>query len=143
MSCKAGYPHSPCPFDFKGRVTRETCGACKYYAPPAHILAWCLLWDREKILCRLPKSSCEKCPERYRGPHLNQAMAKVDWSNRDAVRAYYRAEYKRDPSKANERMLRFLEKDPDYFKTYRRNHREKMNAAALRYYHKKKGTPQQ
>lgn len=134
MTCAVGYPPKPCPFGYEGRVTREGCGTCKHYNPPQHILAWCMLWDREQVLCMRPISDCATCPEKFTGQ--KKPETKIDWQDKEAVKKYFRERY--NPSEAKEKMLRFLDKHPDYFKRYQEEHREKMNAAALRWYHKNK-----
>lgn len=140
MTCKAGFPAEPCPIAFlkEGeRVTRARCGFCKHYQPPPHILAWCVLWDRDKVVCQKPQSACATCPEKYTGPIERPSV--IDWKSPEAVRAYYRERYARDPSQANARMLRFLDKHPDYFQTYRNRNKAKISEINRRYYLKRKG----
>ena len=139
MGCKAGYPSNPCPFGWEGRVTRADCGACKFFIPPPHILAWCMLYDREGKVCQLPKSACEQCPEKHvHGPGRIPGDGKTDWGDPASVRAYFNQYRKDHPGKAAEAMVRFLGKSPDYFKRYRELNRDKMRAAGRRYYQNKK-----
>lgn len=82
MGCAADYPVKPCPFGYEGKVTRDSCGACKHFIPPKHILAWCKLYDRDKIVCALPKSACATCPEKnVRGPGQPAGNSQYDWNN--------------------------------------------------------------
>lgn len=134
MTCAAGYPKQPCPFGYEGKVTRKDCGTCKHYNPPEHILAWCMLWDRDKELCMKPISACETCPEKFTGQRARET--KIDWQDPEAVKKFFRERY--NPSEAKEKMLRFLDKHPDYFQRYQESHRAEVNAAALRWYHKNK-----
>jgi hypothetical protein len=89
MGCAAGYPEKPCPYDHTGKVTREACGACKNFIPPKHILAWCRLYDRDKVICKLPKSACATCPEKNeRGSGRPPGEGKTDWKDKQSVNAY-------------------------------------------------------
>lgn len=135
MSCNVGYPEKPCPYGkVEGRVTREGCGPCKNYIPPPHILQWCMLWDRDRVLCMRPKKDCETCPEK--SPKSPARIGKIDWKDQVAVRKFFRDNY--NPSKAKEKMMRFLEKNPTYFKNYQEANRAKVNANARRWYYKKR-----
>lgn len=134
MTCAAEYPLKPCPFDFAGRVTRASCGSCRHFIPPQHILQWCMLWDRDRVLCKLPKSNCPTCPEK--AVVRPERIGQIDWRDPSAVRAYFRERY--DPDKAKEKMLKFLDKDPEYFKKYQERNRARVNAAAKKWYWKNK-----
>ncbi len=139
MPCKVGYPKSPCPFGHEGRVTRLNCSACKNYEPPPHILSWCMLYDREGIICKLPLKACEECPDKHERrpgrPHSEEG--ETDWRDPASVRAYFR-KYQAEGGRGAQHMLAFLARHPDYFKQYRERNRERMRAAALRWYHKHK-----
>lgn len=148
MSCAAGFPEGPCPFgalDKGDRVTRRRCGPCKHYVPPPHILAWCMLWDREHVLCRLPKAACETCPEKSPvSPMRAEGYGKIDWKDPEQVRKYYRERAAADPDrkiKSIHVMDRFLDKNPDYFKNYYLKNKEKFAEAKRRSRANKKGAP--
>lgn len=136
MSCSEGYPAKPCPLGAMAdgqKSTRKGCGGCKFYLPPPHILQWCMLWDRERVLCMLPKSSCATCPEK--SVVTPESVAKIDWKDPSAVRMYL---LKLNPTRERDKMVRFVEKHPDYFKDYQERNRAKVNEAARRWYHKNK-----
>lgn len=98
MPCAAGYPQKVCPFGWEGQVTREACGACRNFIPPAHILAHCMLWDRERALCMRPKSDCATCPEKMqRAPGRPRAEGVIDWQDPKSVAAYHRDYRKKNP----------------------------------------------
>lgn len=123
MACKVGYPDKPCPFGFDGIVTRKSCGPCKHFEPPRHILQWCRLWDRDRVLCLKPKSACEKCPEK-----AERTLGKLPGEGRDlddpAVRRVYEAEYRaKNPEKVAEKLERFKSKNPTYWRDYMRARR--------------------
>ena len=127
MTCSVDYPQKPCPFGFEGRSTRNTCGACKHYVPPPHILSWCMLYDQTKQVCKLPKSACTDCKFKHeRSPGRPKTEGEFDWSDPDGVRAYhakYAAEH-RDAAKA--RLDKFLEKNPTYWKDYYEQNKDKI-----------------
>lgn len=136
MSCSEGYPAKPCPLGAMSedqRCTRKSCGGCRFYNPPIHILQWCMLWDREHFLCMKPKSDCETCPEK--SPKSPEVLGAIDWKDPKAVRAYL---LKLNPTRERDKMVRFVEKNPSYFKDYQEKHREEVNANARRWYQKNK-----
>lgn len=129
VSCGVGYPASPCPFKFEGRVTRLTCGACKHFVPPRHILAWCGLYDQQRVVCEKPKSACSTCPYKQE----RSAAADIDWKDPDAVRAYHAAWRAANPDKVTEKANAFALAHPDYMKSYYQQNKkriiERINAA--------------
>ncbi len=95
-----------------------------------------MLWDRDKVLCKLPKSACEKCVEKApdRGAGRPIGDGKLDM-NSPADRAKYDAEYrKNNADKIAEKRERFFDKHPhymrDYMKDYRRKLRERLEKEA-------------
>lgn len=135
MSCGAGYPKEPCPFKHEGAVTRKQCGACIHYKPPRHILSWCMLYERTKELCMLPRAACDTCKEKA---PMGRVAADVDWKDPVSVRAYWKEQARKHPDSRIAAMQRFLEKDPDYFKRYYKANQEKMREASRRSYLKRK-----
>jgi hypothetical protein len=123
MGCKAGYPESPCPFGFEGTCTRQTCGPCVNFVPPRHILQWCKLWDRDKVLCLKPKSACETCPEKC--VRLPGRPAGEGRDMRDPkVRREYEAEYReRNADKVAAKLAAFKKRNPTYWRDYMRRKR--------------------
>ncbi len=123
MPCSAGHPETPCAFGHEGRVTREECGRCKFYQPPPHIDKHCKLWDRDKVLCMLPKKACLTCPEYASRPAGRPLQETVQTkAEKKAYEAAYR-DRNRDRIQANAK--RFKEKNPDYFKDVMRKRRGK------------------
>jgi hypothetical protein len=92
-----------------------------------------MLWDRERVICGLPKSNCATCPEKSHVPP--ESLAKIDWKDPTAVRAYL---LKLNPTRERDKMVKFVERHPNYFKDYQQKNRDKVNANARRWYHKKK-----
>lgn len=92
-----------------------------------------MLWDRDRVLCQKPQSDCATCPEKAERPP--EVVGKIDWKDPSAVRAYL---LKLNPSRERDKMVRFVEKHPGYFKDYQEKHRAKMNENARRWYHKNK-----
>lgn len=136
MSCSEGYPDKPCPLGTMAegaRSTRKTCGGCKFYIPPPHILKWCMLWDRERVLCMKPIAECATCPEKAERPP--EVVGKIDWKDPAAVREYL---LKLNPTRERDKMMRFVERHPDYFKNYQEKNRAKVNENARRWYHRQK-----
>lgn len=127
MPCALGCPDKPCPFGYEGQVTRKSCGACVNFKVPRHIEQHCQLWDRDRILCLKPKSACATCPECVkRGPGA-PVTAVHDRQTAEGERAY-QAEYRaRAADKVAERVARFKQRRPDYWKSYYAKHRDAIN----------------
>lgn len=139
MPCKAEYPKKPCPFGFDGRVTRETCGGCKNYDPPAYIKSWCVLWDRDRTLCNLPKSACETCAFKAgRAPGRPLGEGSIDWKDPESVRRYEKDWRARNKLLVEARRKRFLKRHPNYFERYRNERRDEINRKARERYRAKK-----
>jgi hypothetical protein len=135
MGCKAGYPKEPCPFGFDGKVTRTSCGACKNFEPPPHILAWCALYDREGTICKLPKSACGSCVDKVaRGPGRPPGEGEVDWKDSKSVALYMKNWRAKNALFLKQKRAKFLKKHPKYFEKYRKKNRTKINALARKRY---------
>lgn len=127
MGCKQGYPKEPCPFGFEGRVTRETCGACKHFTPPPHILSWCTLYDRTGQVCTLPKSSCNACPFRLsRGVGRPKGEGEIDWQDTASVKRYHAKYVQEHKDQVAQRFRDWKDKNPDYFRDYYKQNKEKI-----------------
>lgn len=124
MSCGAGYPKEPCPFKYEGRVTRKSCGGCRHFIPPRHILAWCGLYDRERVVCEKPISACASCPYKMEAP----SSASIDWKDPVAVREYQTAWRKANPEKVAAKLAAFTEKHPDYMHNYYERNKKRIIA---------------
>lgn len=152
-NCAEGYPEKACPFGFTGQVKRATCGGggdvapCKHFIPPPHILAWCMLYDRDGVICHKPKSACDTCPEKLpdekRQPGRRVVDSPVDWKDPESVRAYWRERAKLYPDARAAAMLKFLEKDPDYFKRWAKDNKDKIKKNQAAYYQRKKAKREQ
>lgn len=127
MSCGVGYPLEPCPFKFEGRVTRETCGPCKHYVPPPHILAWCSLWDRDKILCKLPKSDCATCPFKITRRVGRPNQTQVDWDDPESVAKYHKEWSQKNADRVKASRDKFLAAHPEYMKNYYAKNKDRIN----------------
>ncbi len=129
MGCAAGYPTAPCPFGFEGTVTRANCGACKNFIPPKHILQWCSLYDRDKVICQLPKAACETCPFKAdRRPGRPLEEGRVDWFDPESVARYKEDWRLKNAQKVKAAAERFASKHPDYFRNYYEENKEELKA---------------
>lgn len=131
MSCTADYPTAPCPFGFEGKVTRTSCGACKNFIPPRHILSWCSLYDRDGTICQLPKSACVACPfkvEKANGRPPGEG--KVDWNDPVSVAKYHSEWRAANDAKVKDAAARFKANHPDYQQKYYEAKKKRENAKA-------------
>lgn len=129
MACGVGYPEKPCPYNFEGTVSRRTCGACKNFIPPKHILSWCSLWDRDKVLCQLPIKNCATCPFKVeRGPGRPLGEGKVDWKDPSSVAMYHSEWQKKNAEAVKAAAERFTKAHPNYFKNYYERNKAKLAA---------------
>lgn len=137
MPCGAGYPERPCPFGHEGRVTRAACGACVNFVPPAHILAWCILWDRDGVVCKLPRSACDSCALKVRRPPGRPPGEGPDLRDPGVRLAYDRDYRAKNRDRVRENQRRFKERHPGYQAQWRADHPEALRQYARDSYRKK------
>lgn len=125
MTCAVGYPSLPCPYENTSPVTRANCGKCKNFIPPKHILAWCIIWDRDKELCHLPKSACATCQfKNVRGPGRPPGEGVIDWNDPASI-LKYKAEWRaKNVERVNAAAERFASAHPNYFRNYYERNKE-------------------
>lgn len=138
MPCSAGHPKKPCPFGHKGKVTRDSCGRCKHYSPPPRIALTCILWDRDRQVCNLPRSACDSCRFKIERAPGRPAGEGRDFSDPKVKKEYASEWGSKNRGKKYAALQRLLKKDPEYFKKYRAKNRDKIREYSRRWYHENK-----
>jgi hypothetical protein len=96
-----------------------------------------MLWDREHTLCQLPKSECPSCFEKKPDRLTARPEAAIDWKDPQERNQYL---YKKagGAERSAVARARLLARDPEYFKRYAIENRDKLRAATKRFNEKKK-----
>lgn len=126
-----------CPYGRNSkRTSRVGCYGCPHFVPPPYVTAWCMLWDRDKVLCTKPKSACEGCPEKA----LYRTLGRPNLSGFDHTTKDGRAEYAKHhrqevppaPRDRAEYMRQYAKDHRDRLKVYQREYKKKQRRRVVK-----------